>query len=43
MLTHYKHVCILQATLQFCLIKPLMAVITVVLQSFNLYKDGNFA
>lgn len=32
-----------QATLQFCLIKPVMALITLVLQAFNLYKDGNFA
>lgn len=32
-----------QATLQFCIIKPVMAVITLVLQSFGLYKDGNFS
>lgn len=32
-----------QATLQFCLIKPIMAIITLVLQAFNLYKDGNFS
>ncbi|WAQ96635.1 T184B-like protein [Mya arenaria] len=32
-----------QATLQFCLVKPLMAVITLILQAFNLYQDGNFA
>lgn len=32
-----------QATLQFCLIKPVMALITLILQAFNLYKDGNFS
>ncbi|GAB1607704.1 transmembrane protein 184B-like [Argonauta hians] len=32
-----------QATLQFCIIKPVMAVITLILQSFGLYKDGNFS
>ncbi|CAC5403586.1 transmembrane protein 184B-like [Mytilus californianus] len=32
-----------QATLQFCVIKPVMAVITLVLQAFSLYKDGNFS
>ncbi|VDI27174.1 Hypothetical predicted protein [Mytilus galloprovincialis] len=31
------------ATLQFCVIKPVMAVITLVLQAFSLYKDGNFS
>lgn len=33
---------LLQATLQFCVVKPLMAVITVVLQAFGKYKDGDF-
>lgn len=32
-----------QATLQFCLVKPVMALITLILQAFNLYKDGNFS
>ncbi|OWF35232.1 Transmembrane protein 184B [Mizuhopecten yessoensis] len=32
-----------QATLQFCIVKPVMAVITLVLQAFSLYKDGNFS
>ncbi|RCU35013.1 hypothetical protein DVA76_18410, partial [Acinetobacter baumannii] len=31
-----------QATLQFCVVKPLMAVITVLLQTFGKYKDGDF-
>ncbi|CAF0925190.1 unnamed protein product [Adineta steineri] len=32
-----------QATLQFCLVKPLMSVVTLVLQSFDKYKDGDFS
>lgn len=32
-----------QATLQFCVVKPLMAVITLILQPFGLYKDGDFS
>ncbi|KAM9780647.1 transmembrane protein 184B isoform 1-T1 [Neosynchiropus ocellatus] len=32
----------LQATLQFCVVKPLMAVITVLLQAFGKYRDGDF-
>lgn len=32
-----------QATLQFCIVKPVMAVITLVLQAFSLYRDGNFS
>ncbi|GCB77503.1 hypothetical protein scyTo_0019290 [Scyliorhinus torazame] len=31
-----------QATLQFCVVKPLMAIITVILQAFGKYKDGDF-
>ncbi|CAF0804972.1 unnamed protein product [Brachionus calyciflorus] len=31
-----------QATLQFCIIKPLMAVLTLVLQAFKKYHDGDF-
>ncbi|XP_078492287.1 transmembrane protein 184B-like [Ciona intestinalis] len=31
-----------QATLQFCLIKPPLAIITLILQSYGLYKDGDF-
>ncbi|XP_042201068.1 transmembrane protein 184ba isoform X2 [Callorhinchus milii] len=31
-----------QATLQFCVVKPIMAVITVILQAFGKYRDGDF-
>ncbi|XP_069087431.1 transmembrane protein 184B isoform X1 [Pleurodeles waltl] len=31
-----------QATLQFCVVKPLMATLTVVLQAFGKYRDGDF-
>ncbi|XP_015746161.1 transmembrane protein 184A isoform X1 [Python bivittatus] len=31
-----------QATLQFCIVKPVMAVITIVLQAFGRYHDGDF-
>ncbi|NWI08940.1 T184A protein, partial [Crypturellus soui] len=31
-----------QATLQFCIVKPLMAIITIILQSFGKYHDGDF-
>ncbi|KAG8436305.1 hypothetical protein GDO86_007419 [Hymenochirus boettgeri] len=31
-----------QATLQFCVVKPLMAAVTVILQAFGKYKDGDF-
>ncbi|KAF6023583.1 hypothetical protein EB796_018107 [Bugula neritina] len=31
-----------QATLQFCVVKPVMAIVTIVLQSCDLYSDGNF-
>lgn len=31
-----------QATLQFCVVKPLMAVSTVILQAFGKYRDGDF-
>ncbi|XP_028990835.1 transmembrane protein 184ba isoform X1 [Betta splendens] len=31
-----------QATLQFCVVKPLMAVITVILQAYGKYRDGDF-
>uniref|UniRef100_W5N182 Transmembrane protein 184B n=1 Tax=Lepisosteus oculatus TaxID=7918 RepID=W5N182_LEPOC len=34
-------VCI-NATLQFCVVKPLMAMITVILQAFGKYRDGDF-
>jgi hypothetical protein len=33
----------LQATLQFCIVKPIMAAITLVLQAFSYYKDGDFS
>ncbi|XP_013411158.1 transmembrane protein 184B isoform X2 [Lingula anatina] len=32
-----------QATLQFCIVKPVMAIITLILQPFDYYKDGNFS
>ncbi|XP_035694913.1 transmembrane protein 184B-like [Branchiostoma floridae] len=32
-----------QATLQFCIVKPVMAILTIVLQSVGLYQDGNFS
>jgi len=31
-----------QATLQFCIVKPVMSFITIWLQSYNLYEDGNW-
>jgi len=31
-----------QATLQFCFLKPPLAIITLILQSYGLYKDGDF-
>ncbi|XP_012991569.2 transmembrane protein 184B isoform X1 [Esox lucius] len=31
-----------QATLQFCVVKPLMAMITVILQAFGKHRDGDF-
>uniref|UniRef100_UPI00358F00B0 transmembrane protein 184B n=1 Tax=Myxine glutinosa TaxID=7769 RepID=UPI00358F00B0 len=31
-----------QATLQFCVVKPLMAVVTLILQVFGKYQDGDF-
>jgi len=31
-----------QATLQFCIIKPLMAALTLILQAFKKYHDGDF-
>lgn len=32
-----------QATLQFCAVKPLMALITLILQSFGKYSDGDWS
>ncbi|MFH4984147.1 hypothetical protein AB6A40_010856 [Gnathostoma spinigerum] len=32
-----------QATLQFCIIKPIMAALTVILMISNLYEDGNWS
>lgn len=32
----------LQATLQFCVVKPVMAIVTIILQAYNLYNDGDF-
>lgn len=31
-----------QATLQFCVLKPIMAVITIILQAYGKYHDGDF-
>ncbi len=31
-----------QATLQFCVVKPIMAFIVILLQSYDLYEDGNW-
>lgn len=31
-----------QATLQFCIIKPVMAILTIILQAFGKYHDGDF-
>ncbi|XP_044903298.1 transmembrane protein 184A isoform X1 [Felis catus] len=31
-----------QATLQFCIVKPIMAAVTIVLQAFGKYHDGDF-
>jgi len=33
----------LQATLQFCVVKPVVGVITLILQPFELYRDGDFS
>ncbi|CAL8124165.1 unnamed protein product [Orchesella dallaii] len=32
-----------QATLQFCLVKPVMAFLTIILQSVGLYRDGDWS
>uniref|UniRef100_A0A8C3X291 Transmembrane protein 184A n=1 Tax=Catagonus wagneri TaxID=51154 RepID=A0A8C3X291_9CETA len=32
-----------QATLQFCIVKPIMALVTIVLQAFGKYNDGDFS
>ncbi|XP_043945483.1 transmembrane protein 184A [Protopterus annectens] len=31
-----------QATLQFCVVKPVMAILTIILQAFGKYHDGDF-
>lgn len=31
-----------QATLQFCVVKPVMALVTIILQAFGKYHDGDF-
>nr|XP_033818441.1 transmembrane protein 184A [Geotrypetes seraphini]XP_033818442.1 transmembrane protein 184A [Geotrypetes seraphini]XP_033818443.1 transmembrane protein 184A [Geotrypetes seraphini] len=31
-----------QATLQFCIVKPIMALVTIVLQAYGKYHDGDF-
>ena len=37
-----QSLCVLQATLQFCVVKPIMAAITIILQAFGKYHDGDF-
>jgi hypothetical protein len=37
----YLRFCI-QATLQFCFIKPVVAVVTIILEACNLYNEGNW-
>ena len=32
-----------QATLQFCIVKPIVALMTLILQAFGLYHDGDFS
>ncbi|XP_077879695.1 transmembrane protein 184A isoform X1 [Ictidomys tridecemlineatus] len=32
-----------QATLQFCMVKPIMALATIILQAFGRYRDGDFS
>lgn len=32
-----------QATLQFCAIKPIMSVVTLILQAFDKYRDGDWS
>lgn len=32
-----------QATLQFCLVKPIMSIVILILQIFDKYKDGDFS
>ncbi|XP_070581334.1 transmembrane protein 184B-like [Ptychodera flava] len=32
-----------QATLQFCIVKPVMALLTLILQAFNKYADGDWS
>ncbi len=34
--------CFFKATLQFCIVKPVMSFITIWLQSYELYEDGNW-
>ncbi|XP_053298677.1 transmembrane protein 184A isoform X1 [Pleuronectes platessa] len=41
--SHSELQCVLQATLQFCVVKPIMAVIIIVLQAFGKYHDGDFS
>lgn len=41
-MSSWIHVCVSQATLQFCVVKPLMAMMTVILQAFGKYRDGDF-
>lgn len=42
LMTHSELQFLLQATLQFCVVKPIMAVITIILQAFGKYHDGDF-
>lgn len=40
LMTHFYFLS--KATLQFCIIKPLMAILTLILQAFKKYHDGDF-
>lgn len=42
LMSHSELQFLLQATLQFCVVKPIMAVITIILQAFGKYHDGDF-
>ena len=39
----HTHSVSLQATLQFCFVKPVMSAVILVLQTFDRYKDGDFS
>ena len=33
--------CVFQATLQFCVVKPVVAALTIILEAFDVYKEGH--